>query len=72
MTTLRAAEKFDQSHLSSPDVAAAIDSAKVIYVGGFVLTHGLSSVVELGQKASAAGKACFNLSFEIYVMPNLL
>ncbi|KAF8701243.1 hypothetical protein AX14_000512 [Amanita brunnescens Koide BX004] len=62
VTTLRAAEKFDQSHLSSPDVAAAIDSAKVIYVGGFVLTHGLSSVVELGQKASAAGKT-FILNF---------
>lgn len=60
VTTLRAAEKFEQSHLSSPAVAAAIDSAKVIYLGGFFLTHGTSSIVELGTKASAAGKVCFD------------
>jgi len=62
VTTLRAAEKFEQSHLSSPAVAAAIDSAKVIYLGGFFLTHGTQSVVELGLKASAAGKT-FILNF---------
>ncbi|KAK2461401.1 hypothetical protein APHAL10511_005864 [Amanita phalloides] len=63
VTTLRAAEMFDKAHLSSPAVTSAIDSAKLFYVGGFFLTHGTPSVVELGQKASAAGKTfVLNLS----------
>lgn len=56
MTTLRCAEKFDQSHLSSPAVAPLVDAAKVFYVEGYFLTHGTESVVELSQKASTAGK----------------
>lgn len=56
VTTLRAAEMFEQSHLSSPEVSKIIDGAQLFYVGGFFLTHGVESVKELGQKASAAGK----------------
>ena len=57
VTTLRAAEKFEQSHLSSPAVAKAIDEAKFHYVEGFFLTHGFASVLELAKKVSGASKA---------------
>jgi len=56
VTTLRAAEKFEQSHLSSPAVAPLIDAAKIFYVEGYFLTHGTDSVLELSKKASEKGK----------------
>lgn len=56
VTTLRAAEKFEKSHLSSPEVAPLVDAAKVFYVEGFFLTHGTESVLEVSKKASAASK----------------
>lgn len=56
MTTLRAAEKFEKSHLSSPEVAPLVDGAKAYYVGGFFLTHGTESALELAQKAASASK----------------
>jgi len=56
VTTLRAAEKFEQSHLSSPTVAPLIDAAKIFYVEGYFLTHGTDSVVEISKKASEKGK----------------
>jgi len=56
VTTLRAAEKFEQSHLSSPTVAPLIDAAKIFYVEGYFLTHGTESVLELSKKASEKGK----------------
>jgi len=56
VTTLRAAEKFEKSHLSSPEVAPLIDAAKLFYVEGFFLTHGIESALELSKKASEAGK----------------
>ena len=56
MTALRAAEKFDKSHLSSPEVAPCIESARVFYMEGFFLTHGSESALELSKKASEAGK----------------
>ena len=56
MTTLRAAEKFDKAHLSSPEVAPLIDAAKLFYVEGYFLTHGTESALELSKKASEAGK----------------
>ncbi|KAF9469651.1 adenosine kinase [Collybia nuda] len=63
VTDLRVAEKFDQSYLSSPEVAPLIDAAKVFYVEGFFLTHGVACVLELGQKAATAGKTfVLNLS----------
>lgn len=58
MTDLRSAEKFDVSHLSSPSVAPLIEAAKVFYVEGYFLTHGIESVLMLGQKSAAAGKVC--------------
>ncbi|KAJ2926727.1 hypothetical protein H1R20_g10370, partial [Candolleomyces eurysporus] len=63
VTNLRAAEKFDQSHLSSPKVAPLIDAAKFFYVEGYFLTHGIGPALELSSKASAAGKTfVLNLS----------
>ncbi|KIM69958.1 hypothetical protein SCLCIDRAFT_494404 [Scleroderma citrinum Foug A] len=63
VTTLRAAEKFEKSHLSSPEVAPLVDAAKVFYVEGFFLTHGTESVLEVSKKASEASKVfVLNLS----------
>ncbi|KAI0005554.1 Ribokinase-like protein [Russula compacta] len=63
VTTLRAAEKFDKAHLSTPDVASLIDGAKFFYVEGFFLTHGLESTLEVAKKASDNGKVfALNLS----------
>lgn len=56
MTTLRVAEKFEKSHLASPEVAPLIEAAKVFYVEGYFLTHGTDSVLELSKKASEASK----------------
>ncbi|KAG5653897.1 hypothetical protein H0H81_009489 [Sphagnurus paluster] len=63
VTDLRAAEKFEQSHLSSPAVAPLIEAAQFFYVEGYFLTHGVNSTLELSQKAAAAGKTfAINLS----------
>jgi len=63
VTTLHAAEKFDIAHLSTPKVAALIDGAKFFYVGGFFLTHGTASILELAKKSLAANKTfAINLS----------
>ncbi|OJA16888.1 hypothetical protein AZE42_08505 [Rhizopogon vesiculosus] len=63
VTTLRAAEMFDLSHLSSPAVAPLVDAAEFFYVEGFFLTHGTASVLELSKKASTLSKVfALNLS----------
>jgi len=63
VTTLRAAEKFDKAHLSTPGVARLIDSAKFFYVEGYFLTHGLESALQVAKKASDNGKVfVLNLS----------
>ncbi|EJU00133.1 Ribokinase-like protein [Dacryopinax primogenitus] len=62
-TTLQAAESFTPSHLSSPEIAPLIQNAKFFYVGGFFLTHGVESALELAKHASNAGKVyTLNLS----------
>jgi adenosine kinase len=77
VTTLRAAEKFDQSHLSSPAVAPLVDAAKIFYVEGYLLTHGTESVLELAKKASVKGKvSCskqISIEYELIwvVLPDL-
>lgn len=68
VTTLQAAEMFEQSHLSSPTVAPLVDAANVFYVEGFFLTHGASIVLELSKKASAASKV-FALNFSAPFIP---
>ena len=56
VTNLCAAEKFEKSHLSSPEVAPLIADAKFYYVEGYFLTHGVESVLELSSKSATAGK----------------
>ena len=65
VTNLAAAEKFEKSHLASPEVAPLIDAAKIFYVEGYFLTHGTESTVDLASKASAASKVSLlpDLSF---------
>lgn len=63
VTTLRAAELFEPSHLSSPEIQPLIDGATHFYIGGFFLTHGLESALLLAKQASKAGKTvALNLS----------
>jgi len=62
VTTLRAAEKFEKSHLSSPKVAPLIEGAQFFYVEGFFLTHGTESVLEISKKADLAKVFLLNLS----------
>lgn len=62
-TNLGAAEKFNKSHLDTPEVKAAIEAAPFFYVGGFFLTHGVESAVAVAKHAKEAGKSfAFNLS----------
>lgn len=68
MTTLRCAEKFDQSHLSSPEVAPLIAGAKAYYVEGYFLTHGVSCILELGSKAAIAGKVWTELIYQSFIL----
>ncbi|KAJ7508492.1 carbohydrate kinase PfkB [Mycena galericulata] len=68
VTTLRAAEKWDKSHLESEAVAPLVEGAKVFYVEGFFLTHGTESIVYLSQKASAAAKV-FAINFSAPFIP---
>lgn len=56
VTTLRVAEKFEQSHLESSTVAPLIEAAQVFYVEGYFLTHGTSIVEWLSKKSSASNK----------------
>jgi len=63
VTTLRAAEKFEASHLSSSTVAPLVEGARVFYVEGFFLTHGVDSVLTLSKHASTNNKTfVLNLS----------
>ncbi|KAF9447536.1 Ribokinase-like protein [Macrolepiota fuliginosa MF-IS2] len=63
VTTLRVAEKFEQSHLESPKVLPLIEAAQVFYVEGYFLTHGTTIVEWLAKKSSAANKTfVLNLS----------
>ena len=63
VTTLRAAELFESSHLSSPTVKSYIDTATHFYIEGFFLTHGLESALIVAKQAALAGKSVtLNLS----------
>ncbi|KAF8555108.1 Ribokinase-like protein [Imleria badia] len=70
VTTLRAAQKFEVSHLSSPKVAPLVEGAKVFYVEGFFLTHGVESVLALSKHASEKNKT-FVLNLSAPFIPQL-
>jgi len=62
---LVAAESLSASHLDTPEVAAAVDSAKIIYTAGFPLTHdgGAESCLRLAKLAAEKKKTyAVNLS----------
>lgn len=62
-TQLGAAEKFSSSHLKTGPVVEAIKQAKYYYLGGFFLTHGIESSLELAQAAAQNQKVfAMNLS----------
>jgi adenosine kinase len=54
-TRLGAAEKFNKSHLETPEVKEAISKAKYFYMGGFFLTHGSESGLILAKQAKEQG-----------------
>ncbi|KAJ7757572.1 Ribokinase-like protein [Mycena metata] len=68
VTTLGAAEKWEKSHLESEIVAPLVEGAKVFYVEGYFLTHGVESIAYLSQKASAASKV-FAINFSAPFIP---
>jgi len=54
VTTLRSSEKFEPSHLDT--ISNLVDGAKLYYIGGFFLTHGVESALIVAKKAAAEGK----------------
>jgi len=72
VTTLRAAEKFDKAHLSTPEVARLIGGAKYFYLEGYFLTHGLESALEVAKKASDSGKVHSHFTFQQYALRTVL
>lgn len=52
-TNLGAAEKFSKSHLETEEAKKAIKNAKVFYLGGFFLTHGVESALVLAEEAKS-------------------
>jgi len=54
---------FTPSHLAKPEVAQYLAGAKFFYIGGFFLTHGIESALEVAKSASNQGKTVvLNLS----------
>jgi len=70
VTTLRVAEKFEKSHLSSPEVASLVENAQFYYIEGYFLLQGMDSAFELGRKSAAAGKT-FVMNFSAPFIPQL-
>ena len=58
VANLAAAETLAEAHLDTPEVAAAVASARVVYCAGFPLTHagGAASVQRLGKAYADANK----------------
>lgn len=52
-TNLGAAEKFTKSHLETAEAQQAIKNAKIFYLGGFFLTHGVESALVLAEEAKS-------------------
>lgn len=58
VTTLRVAKELDEEHFWSPTVAPLIDSARVVYLEGYLLTHGPEITIRLAKRVSSANKVC--------------
>jgi adenosine kinase len=55
VTRLGAAEQFNKSHLSTPEAKEVIANAKFFYMGGFFVTHGAESGLQLAKQAKEQG-----------------
>ncbi len=53
---MRAAETFSIDHLQKPEIKALIDHAKFFYIGGFFLTHGIESAIDIAKRAAGRGQ----------------
>ncbi|KAJ4470848.1 Ribokinase-like protein [Lentinula aciculospora] len=63
VTTRRVSNDLDEEHFWSPTVAPLINSAKVIYMEGYMLTHRADISIRLAKRVSSAGKiSVLNLS----------
>lgn len=71
-TELGAAEKFDKSHLETPEVKKIIDGAKFYYLEGYFLTHGLESAMILAKHSHEAGKVRKDLMFPVILQKSFV
>ncbi|KAK0553415.1 adenosine kinase [Tilletia horrida] len=55
ITNLGAAEKFDKSHLESPELQEILNNGKYFYMEGYFLTHGLETALIVAKKAKENG-----------------
>ena len=55
VTRLGAAEKFNKSHLSTSEAKEITSNAKFFYMGGFFLTHGSESGLQVAKQAKEQG-----------------
>lgn len=63
VTNLAAAQEFSVDHLRTPEIKQKMEEASHYYIGGFFLTHGIESALEVAKHSSAANKTlAFNLS----------
>ncbi|TIB07640.1 hypothetical protein E3P92_03985 [Wallemia ichthyophaga] len=63
VTNLAAAQEFSVDHLRTPQMKQRMDEASHFYIGGFFLTHGIESALEVAKHSSQSGKTlAFNLS----------
>lgn len=62
VTTLRASEKFEKGYLESERMRELVEGAKVYYVGGFFLTHGVESALVVAKRAAETGKVSYLFS----------
>lgn len=68
VTDLAAANHFEPSHLKKPENWAAVESAKVFYIGGFHLTVSPEAIALLGEHAAKNNKL-FILNFSAPFIP---
>ncbi|KAK0535966.1 adenosine kinase [Tilletia horrida] len=67
-TNLGAAEKFDKSHLETPEIKEILDNGKLFYMEGYFLTHGLETALIVAKKAKETG-ALFAINLSAPFIP---
>jgi adenosine kinase len=59
VTDLGAANKYSETHLSSPEIWGLVENAKYYYVGGYHLTVCPAAIIALGEHAARNDKVFF-------------